>query len=168
VAASVAPPAERPAEAVVELPPPDSWEEYLGSLVVQRPSLAWQVMSEHGLRPDELRHPGIRHIVELAAGLAPSVGFPVHQLGASEQRLAARLLVRSLPELQELDDPEPLRRALADCVARVRDAEMQAEMQTVQRELRRARDAGQAAEEEALAARLHQLATERQRIRQAW
>jgi hypothetical protein len=77
-------------------------------------------------------------------------------------------LVRSLPELQELDDPEPLRRALADCVVRVRDAEKQAEMHEIQRELRRARDAGQTAEEEVLAARLHQLATERQRLRQAW
>jgi DNA primase len=150
--------------------PVDAWEAYLGTLVVQRPALAAQLAGEHGLRPEELRHPGIRRIIDEALRLEPSASFAshLHLLPASEQRLAARLLVRSLPELQELDDPEPLRRALADCVARVRDAEKQAEMQAVQRELRRARDAGQTAEEEALAARLHQLATERQRLRQAW
>jgi hypothetical protein len=157
---------EAAAEEVVQ--PVDTWEAYLGTLVVQRPTLAAQLIGEHKLRPEELRHPGIRRIVEVAFTLEPSAQFPIHQLSPSEQRLAARLLVRSLPELQELDDPEPLRRALADCVVRVRDAEKQAEMHEIQRELRRARDAGQTAEEEALAARLHQLATERQRLRQAW
>jgi len=151
-----------------ELQPADAWEAYLGTLVVQRPTLARELISEHGLRPEELRHPAIRHFVEVALGLEPSAAFPLHVLGASEQRLAARLLVRSLPELQDVDDPEPLRRALADCVARVREAGTRAEMDALRRELRRARDAGQTAEEEALASRLHQLATERQRLRQAW
>jgi DNA primase len=148
--------------------PVDAWEAYLGTLVVQRPNLAVALVAEHGLSPEELRHPGIRRIVEVALTLENGATFPVHVLGASEQRLAARLLVRSLPELQELDNPQPLRRALSDCVAQVRAAEKRAEMLAVQRELRRARDSGQAAEADALAARLHQLATERQRIRQAW
>jgi DNA primase len=150
------------------VPPVDPWESYLGTLVLQRPTLAAQLIGEFGLKPDELRHPHIRQIVDMALGLEPSAAFPVHLLGPSEQRLAAGLLVRSLPELQELDDPEPLRRALADCVARVRDAGNEAEIKAVQRELRRARDAGLTAEEEALATRLHQLATERQRLREAW
>ncbi|HXA29253.1 MAG TPA: DNA primase [Candidatus Angelobacter sp.] len=151
-----------------DIAPVDTWEAYLGTLVVQRPALAAALVGEHGLRPEELRHPSIRRIVEVALSLESGSPFPLRRLGASEQRLAARLLVRSLPELQELDDPEPLRRTLADCVARVRDAEKQAEMQAVKRELRRARDAGLTAEEEALATRLHQLATERQQLRQAW
>jgi DNA primase len=170
VLASAAPVAAQPETPAVEeaVQPVDTWEAYLGTLVVQRPALSAALIGEHKLRPEELRHPGIRRIVEVALTLEPSASFPLHQLSPSEQRLAARLLVRSLPELQELDDPEPLRRALADCVVRVRDAEKQAEMHEIQRELRRARDAGQTAEEEALAARLHQLATERQRLRQAW
>jgi len=135
--------------------------------VVQRPALAAQLVAEHGLRPEELRHPYVRRFVEVALTLPPGAQFPLHQLGASEQRLAARLLVRSLPELQELDDPEPLRRALADCVSRVREAGREAEILSIKRELRRARDAGQTAEEEALALRLYQLATERQHSRQA-
>jgi DNA primase len=151
-----------------EAVPVDAWESYLGTLVVQRPTLAPQLIADHQLRLDELRHPGVRRILEVALTLEPSSQFPIHVLGPSEQRLAARLLLRSLPELQELDDPEPLRRALADCVAQVRAANKRVEMQAVQRELRRARDAGQAAEEEALAARLHQLATEWQQLRRAW
>ncbi|HEV7678638.1 MAG TPA: DNA primase [Candidatus Dormibacteraeota bacterium] len=147
--------------------PPNAWESYLGTLVVQRPMLATALTGELGLRPDELRHAGVRRIIEVALSLEPSQGFPVHVLGSSEQRLAARLLVRSLPELQDVDDPEPLRRALSDCVAQVRAAEKRAEILTIQRELRRARDAGQSAEADQLATRLHQLATERQRIRQA-
>jgi len=162
---SAHPEALDPAE---ELQPADAWEVYLATLVLQRPSLAHQLTGEHGLDPEELRHPAIRHFIELALTLEPSAPFPLHLLGVSEQRLAARLLVRSLPELQELDDPEPLRRALADCVARVREARKRAEMDTLRRELRRARDGGQAAEADALAARLHGLATEVQRLRQAW
>jgi DNA primase len=151
-----------------ELQPADAWEAYLGTLVVQRPTLARQLISEHGLQPEELRHPAIRRFVDVALSLEESAAFPLHVLSPSEQRLAARLLVRSLPELQEFDDPEPLRRALADCVARVREAGKRAEMDALRRELRRARDGGQAAEADALAARLYTLATEVQRLRQAW
>jgi len=100
-------------------------------------------------------------------GLEASERFPVHLLGESEQRLAGRLLVRSLPELQDID-PVPLRRTVSSCVARVREAAKRAEWQAVQRELRRARDGGRSSEAEALAARLHGLATEVQRLRQAW
>jgi DNA primase len=150
-----------------EIPPADPAEDRLGSYVLQRPALAAQLLGEHGLRAEELRHPHVRRFVEVALGLPPGASFPLHQLSASEQRLAARLLVRSLPELQELDDPEPLRRALADCVNRIREAGREAEILSIKRELRRARDAGQSAEEEALALRLYQLATERQQGRQA-
>lgn len=174
VAVAPATPAHPPASAHPEVFPPeeeipaaDPAEDRLGGYVVQRPALAAQLIADHGLRPEELRHPYVRRFVEVALTLPPGAQFPLHQLGASEQRLAARLLVRSLPELQELDDPEPLRRALADCVSRVREAGREAEILSIKRELRRARDAGQTAEEEALALRLYQLATERQHSRQA-
>ena len=175
VVSTAAAPAGSPASAHPEslppegnVPPVDPWEAYLGTLVVQRPTLAAQLIREFGLRPEELRHPYIRHVLEIALGLEPSAQFPIHQLGPSEQNLVARLLVRSLPELQELDDTEPLRRALTDCVARVRDATTEAEIKVVKRDLRRAQDAGLTADAEALAARLHRLATERQRIRRPW
>ena len=90
----------------------------------------------------------------------------MHRLGVSEQRLAARLLVRSLPELQDPDNLQPVRQALADSVVELRAAAKHTEWRAVQRELRLARDAGRTADVETLAARLNQLATERQRIRQ--
>jgi len=153
-----------PAEEPVHL---DSWEEHLGTFLLQRPNQAAALIGEHGLRPDELRHPAVRRFYEVAGGLQASERFPVHLLGESEQRLAGRLLVRSLPELQDID-PVPLRRTVASCVARVRESAKRAEWQAVQRELRSARDGGRTAEAEALAARLHGLATEVQRLRQAW
>ncbi len=145
--------------------PLSSWEEHIGAFVLQRPTQAVALLGEFGLRPEELRHPTIRRYYEVALGLEPSLPFPVHVLGESEQRLAGRLLVRSLPELQDID-PVPLRQSVASCVARVRKAAKLAEAQVVQRELRRARDGGQTAEAEALALRLHGLATEVQRLRQ--
>ena len=152
----------------VEVEPLDSSETYLAALLVQRPSLAAELGARHALRPEEVDHPTLRRIYELAAALEPSAGFPIHQLTASEQRLVARLLVRSLPELQEMDNPAPLSRALTDCVARLREADRRTEIQAVRLAQRRARENGQTAEAEALAARLHGLATEVQRLRQAW
>ena len=161
-------PASAHPEAIEGVQPVDPWEAYLGTLVVQRPTLAAHLIEEHELRPEELRHPAIRRFLEVALTLEPSAPFPLHLLSESEQRLAARLLVRSLPELQEIDDPEPLRRALADCVARVREAAKRAEILAVRRELRRAHDGGRSADAEVLATRLHELATEVQRLREAW
>ena len=155
VTAAAAPPvvAEEVAPGPVE--PVDAWDDYIGRLAVQRPALA-----------AELSNREIRQIVELALSPDAAASFPMHRLGASEQRLAARLLVRSLPELQDPDNPQPLRQALADSVIQLRAAAKHSEWRAVQRELRLARDAGRTADVEALATRLNQLATERQRIRQ--
>jgi len=168
VAAAPAPVAPAPPQAAGEPEAPlASWEEHLGVFLLQRPNQAAAMLGEQGLRPEELVHPAIRRFYEVAVGLEASERFPVHLLGESEQRLAGRLLVRSLPELQDID-PVPLRRTVSSCVARVREAAKRAEWQAVQRELRRARDGGRSSEAEALAARLHGLATEVQRLRQAW
>jgi DNA primase len=155
-------------EPEVEVEPLDASETYLAAAIVQRPSLAHELTAEHGLRAEEVDHPTVRRLLELALGLEPSVGFPIHVLNPSEQRLVARLLVRSLPELQDIDDPGLLWRALTDCVARLREADRRSQIQAVRVALRRARENGQTAEAEALAARLHGLATEVQRLRQAW
>lgn len=175
VAAAPAPPAAadapagasggaRSEEASVHL---DSWEEHLGTFLLQRPNQAAELIGEQELRPDELRHPAVRRFYEVARGLQASERFPVHLLSESEQRLAGRLLVRSLPELQDID-PVPLRRTVASCVARVREAAKRAEWTAVHRELIEARDGGRTAEQEALVARLHGIATEVQQLRQAW
>lgn len=166
--APVEPAAPAPATAApdAELPPPVAAEAYIARLAVHRPTLAAQLLAEHGFDPAELTHPQVRTIVEVAIGLDAGAGFPLHRLGESEQRLAARLLVRSLPELQDPDNPQPVRQAVADSVVELRAAAKHAEWRAVQHELRLARDAGRTAEVEALAARLNQLATERQHIRQ--
>ncbi|HZS15742.1 MAG TPA: DNA primase [Candidatus Dormibacteraeota bacterium] len=162
-----APPAQPAVEEPVdEAPPPNASELYIGRLALHRPALAAELLAHLGFQPAELIHPQIRRIVELAISLEPGSTFPVHQLGVSEQRLAARLLVRSLPELQDPDNPLPVRQAVADCVVELRAAAKHAEWQAVHRELQLARDAGRTAEVAALAVRLNQLATERQHIRQ--
>jgi DNA primase len=158
--------APAPAEPEVAIDPPDGWEVYIARLSVQRPTLAAELLGELGFQPDELQHPEARQIVELALSLEPSAQFPMHRLGASEQRLAARLLLRSLPELQDPDNLLPVRQALADSVVELRAAAKHAEWRAVQHQLRLARDAGRTADVETLATRLNQLATERQRIRQ--
>ena len=168
VAAAPAEPAPAPPGAAVEeeLPPPVPAEAYIARLALHRPALTAELLAEHRFSPAEVAHAHVRQIVEMAMGLEPGAAFPVHRLGASEQRLAARLLVRSPAELQDPDNPLPVRQAVADSVIELRAAAKHAEWRAVQHELRLARDAGRTADVEALATRLNQLATERQHIRQ--
>jgi DNA primase len=145
---------------------PQAWEEYLGSVVVQRPGLASRLLQEYGLRPEEVAHPSVRRLLELALALPPGGALSLHGLAAPEQRLAARLLLRPVPELREEAGGELLSRALADCVRRVRDAELRSALATLRRELRMARDDGRTELAERLAARLVELAGEGFRARE--
>jgi DNA primase len=145
-------------------PPPPRWEEYLGSVVVQRPELAAVLVEEHGLQAEELAHPSVRRLFDAALATPPGTGLSLHGLAAPEQRLAARLLLRPLPELR--DDAGPaLTQALADCVRRVRDASLRVALATLKRELQKARDDGRTEVAQRLAARLHELASEGFRAR---
>ncbi|HEX3606497.1 MAG TPA: DNA primase [Candidatus Dormibacteraeota bacterium] len=147
--------------------PVAAWEEYLGSVVVQRPGLATRLLAEQGLRHEEIVHPSVRRLVEIAAALPEDGQLSLHGLAAPEQRLAARLLLRPVPELREDAPVELLGRAVADCVRRVRDAALRTALATLKRELRMARDDGRTELAQRLAARLHELASEGHRAREA-
>ncbi|HEX6491893.1 MAG TPA: DNA primase [Candidatus Dormibacteraeota bacterium] len=147
-------------------PPPPRWEEYLGSVVAQRPDLARVVVEEHGLQPEELDHPSVRRLLEAALATPAGTGLSLHGLAAPEQRLAARLLLRPLPELRDDAGVGILGRALADCVRRVRDASLRGALATLKRQLQKARDDGRTDEAQRLAARLHELASEGFRARE--
>jgi DNA primase len=148
-------------------PPPSAWEEFLGSVVVQRPGLALKLLEAHRLRPDELSHPSVRRLLELALALPPDAALSLHELAGPEQRLAARLLLRPVPELRDGAGTEQLAQALADCVRRVREATLRSALATLKRELQMARADGRTELAQRLAARLHELASEGYRAREA-
>jgi len=145
---------------------PTPSEEYLGSVVVQRPGLAARLLEEHGLRPDEVAHPSVRHLLEVALDVPPGAELSLHGLAAPEQRLAARLLLRPVPELRDEAGTDHLARALADCVGRVREEALRNALATLKRELQMARDDGRTDLAQRLAARLHELASEGFRARE--
>jgi hypothetical protein len=139
---------------------------YLGSVVVQRPGLAARLLEEHGLRSDEVAHPSVRRLLEAALDVPPGAGLSLHGLAAPEQRLAARLLLRPVPELRDEAGTDHLARALADCVGRVREEALRSTLATLKRELQMARDDGRTDLAQRLAARLHELASEGFRARE--
>jgi DNA primase len=148
-------------------PPPASWEEYLGSVVVQRPELAARLLEDHGLSPQELSHPSVRRLLELGLALPQGAPLPLHELAAPEQRLAARLLLRPVPELRDDAGTDQLAQALADCVRRVREEALRGALAALKRELQMARADGRTELAQRLAARLHELASEGYRAREA-
>ena len=147
-----------------DVPMPPS-EAYLGRIVVQRPSLAAELLSSLGLNVAQLTHPALPRLIETASH-SDSDLFPVHLLSPADQRLAGRLLVDEVPELDpDGGDPAALRRAMTDCVNGVREASVNRSIEVVRHELRRARDEGREADFDALAARLTELAAEKQVLR---
>ncbi|MGI8847328.1 MAG: DNA primase [Candidatus Dormibacteria bacterium] len=153
------------ADPVVGHPPPP-WEEYIGTYVVQRPPLARVLVDEVGLGLSELTHPSIRRLVEVGAGVPPGLGFPLHSLTGPERALAARLLFRRVPEFDPAAAEESLRRAINDCVARVRIAAVRSAADDARDELRAARAAGREEEVAVCAARVSELAAQEGRLRQ--
>src|SRR5262249_12095509 len=59
------PPDPKPASDGAQAPPP-AWEQVLGSLLLQRPSLAAILLETHRLRTEDLASPVIRRVVEIA------------------------------------------------------------------------------------------------------
>ena len=148
-------------DAVDAASPPPSWEEYLSIFAVQQPELAHLMVEVMGLRLDELATPAVRRLLEAALEAPSGSGLPLHGLGASDRRLAARLQVREIPELGPTPDPVALHRAIADCVARVRSAAHRILEQREIRQLRTASGDPDGVSEEMAAVRLRQLITER-------
>jgi DNA primase len=141
-----------------------AWESYLAGVVVQRPAVAPRLTAAHGLDLSMVRSAAARRFIEQALALGPDESFPMHMLGDGDKRLAARLLLRMIPELADASPAASLDRALSQNVARVVRATRQEEVTGLDAELRRARDEGRDADVEALLRRKHELATEIHRL----
>ena len=142
-------------------PAPPEWEAHIGGIVVHRPDTAATLINVVGLRLDELTSTAVRHLIELAMG-APDAQIPLYRLSTSDRSLAARLLVRDVPELS---DDEALTRAMRDCVGKVHESTVMRSLAVIRRELQEAKEAGRDGEVRVLAARLAELAAEAPHLR---
>ena len=156
--AATTPPPETAEPAAADVPMP-RWEAYLGSIVVHRPALARQLTESMGLDIEQLTHPTVRQLIAVAQ-TADNGSFPMHRLGAADQRHAARLLMDDVPELDDRSDPDALAQAIAGCVQRVREASVMRSIELVRHELHRAKEEGRFADVDRLAAQLTDLARE--------
>lgn len=147
--------------------PMSAWERHIGSLVVQRPQLATRLVHVHGLDPAQLRDERVRRLLQLAANVPDGEPFPLHRLGRTDQRCAADLLLRRLPELGDGVPDEVRDQAAADCVRRVREAAIVHSIEETERAMQAAREAGRDDEADALAATLRDLATQAPTLRRS-
>ena len=145
--------------------PLPSWETYLGRLAVQRPALVAQLGGEHGLVDEEVSHPALVHILDVARRVGERGGFPLEALAPAERALATRHPYKPVPELDDPDDTDRLARAIADCVGRTRVAAMDRRLAEKRRDKRRAADDGRTEDVERLAEELAALSNQRQRLR---
>jgi hypothetical protein len=141
------------------LPPPPTWERHLATLCVHRPELAARLTGELGLDLTAIQHPLTRRMLEVALATPAGEPFPLTSLPAPERDLAAELLVRTVPELLPESRVGDLDTSIADCLQRVAEARMGAEITDVRRRMAGAKERGDDAEVARLAARLRVLAT---------
>ncbi len=166
VAAPAEPAPETPDEAGEEPgadEPMPAWEAQLARIVLIRPELAQALRSEAGLEPEEFTNPTVRRIVDAAC--ADPAGFTLRRLTGGDQRRAAGLLVRDVPELADDADPEALNQVMADCVRLIHEESVRRALVSISSEMHRARDEGRAADADELAAKLSRLAAEAPHLR---
>jgi len=137
--------------------PAPSWEEYLGGFAVQQPGLARILVEEMGLDLAELANPGVRRLLQAALATPAGAALSLHPLQPADQRLAARLLMREIPELGPAPDPIALQRAMADCVGQVHRAALRERTNREIRKLLAAADGGDPAHDETVVASIRQL-----------
>ncbi|MFN2569015.1 MAG: DNA primase [Candidatus Dormibacteria bacterium] len=147
------------------LPPPPPGESLIAALSIQRPPLARALVEDLGLKLDEITHSQVRRLVEVALMTEPPAAYPVHRLASADQRLAAELLIRPLPMLDDDAPQRDLERAMADSVLLIREAAVHRAIDSVRRELYGARTEGRDQEVQTLADRLTQLAGEAEQLR---
>jgi DNA primase catalytic core len=164
-----APPAES-APAVLEEPEPADaddpippWEAQLARVVLIRPELAAALRTEGGLGPDEFTNATARRIYD-AASTDPS-GFTLRRLTGGDQRRAAGLLVREVPEFADEADPEAIKQLMADCVRLIHEDSVRRALVSISAEMHRARDEGRTADADALADKLSRLAADAPHLR---
>jgi DNA primase len=167
VVAAPAEPAPGVPEEPVESPEADepmpAWEAQLARVMLIKPQLAAALRVDGGLEPEEFTNPTARRIFDATS--ADPAGFTLRRLGGGDQRRAAGLLVRDVPELAEMADPEALKRLMADCVRLVHEESVRRALVSISSEMHRARDEGRADDADALAAELSRLAADAPHLR---
>jgi hypothetical protein len=167
VVAAPAEPAAGLAEEPVESPEADepmpAWEAQLARVMLIKPEVAAALRVDGGLEPDEFTNPTARRIFD-ATSTDPAA-FTLRRLGGGDQRRAAGLLVRDVPELAEEADPEALKRLMSDCVRLIHEESVRRALVSISSEMHRARDEGRADDADALAAELSRLAADAPHLR---
>jgi DNA primase len=167
VVAAPAEPAPGVPEEPVESPEADepmpAWEAQLARVMLIKPELAAALRVDGGLEPEEFTNPTARRIFDATS--ADPAAFTLRRLGGGDQRRAAGLLVRDVPELAEMADPQALKRLMADCVRLVHEESVRRALVSISSEMHRARDEGRADDADALAAELSRLAADAPHLR---
>jgi DNA primase len=147
---------EEPAEPPEADEPMPAWEAQLARVMLIKPELAVALRVDGGLGPDEFTNSTARRIFD-ATSVDPAA-FTLRRLTGGDQRRAAGLLVRDVPELAEEADPQMLTRLIADCVRLMHEESVRRALVSISSEMHRARDEGRAEDADALAAELSRLA----------
>jgi DNA primase len=162
-------PAEPPAGTVEEPEPLEAdeamptWEAQLARVVLIRPELAAALRSDSGLGPDEFTNLTARRIYD-AASTDPA-GFTLRRLSGGDQRRAAGLLVREVPEFLDEAEPQAIKQLMADCVRMIHEESVRRALVSISTEMHRARDEGRTEDADALAAKLSRLAADAPHLR---
>ena len=165
----VAAPAETAADAADESEPLDAdepmptWEAQLSRVVMIRPELAAALRSDSGLGPDEFTNPTARRIYDAAS--SDPAGFTLRRLSGGDQRRAAGLLVREVPEFADEAEPQAIKQLMADCVRLIHEESVRRALVSISTEMHRARDEGRTEDADALAAKLSRLAADAPHLR---
>jgi DNA primase len=149
-----------PVEADEPMPP---WEAQLARVVLIRPEMAAALRAESGLGPDEFTNPTARRIYD-AASSDPG-GFTLRRLSGGDQRRAAGLLVREVPEFADEAEPQAIKQLMADCVRLIHEESVRRALVSISTEMHRARDEGRTEDADALAAKLSRLAADAPHLR---
>ncbi len=150
-------------EAVEADEPMPPWEAQLARVVLIRPEMAAALRSESGLGPDEFTNPTARRIYD-AASSDPG-GFTLRRLSGGDQRRAAGLLVREVPEFADEAEPQAIKQLMADCVRLIHEESVRRALVSISTEMHRARDEGRTEDADALAAKLSRLAADAPHLR---
>jgi DNA primase len=154
---------EEPADTPLADEPMPAWEAQLARVMLIKPELAATLRADGGLEPEEFTNPTARRIFDATS--ADSSAFTLRRLGGGDQRRAAGLLVRDVPELAEDADPKVLQRLIADCVRLIHEESVRRALVSISSEMHRARDEGRADDADALAAELSRLAADAPHLR---
>jgi DNA primase len=149
-----------PVEADEPIPP---WEAQLARVMLIRPELAAALRRDGGLGPDEFTNATARRIYD-AASTDPA-GFTLRTLSGGDQRRAAGLLVREVPEFADEAEPEAIKQLMADCVRLIHEDSVRRALVSISTEMHRARDEGRTADADALADKLSRLAADAPHLR---